>query len=128
MGHPRRQRQANHTNAVTRRHISFLIESKSLIDAASLGVVGTSVARLGEYLTDAHPHFDRPNRQTFEARSPPARAHLITTTCEVTICSPLATATSTASTASTASTINLPPHSCSIAMDSLSSTDLTYSS
>ncbi|SGZ23545.1 BQ5605_C023g09597 [Microbotryum silenes-dioicae] len=99
-----------------------VVNSKSLIDAASLGVVGTSVARLGEYLTDVHPHFDRPNRQTFEARSPPARAHLITTTCEVTICSPLATATSTAS------TINLPPHSCSIAMDSLSSTDLTYSS
>ncbi|SDA02162.1 BZ3500_MvSof-1268-A1-R1_C039g00064 [Microbotryum saponariae] len=64
------------------------------------------------------PPVDRPNRQTFEARSPPARAHLITTTCEVTICSPLATA------ASTTSTINLPSHSCSIAMDSLSSTDL----
>ncbi|SGZ28204.1 BQ5605_C027g10282 [Microbotryum silenes-dioicae] len=57
-----------------------VVNSKSLIDAASLGVVGTSLARLGEYLTDAHPHFDRPNRQTFEARSPPARAHLITTT------------------------------------------------
>ncbi|SCZ93957.1 BZ3500_MvSof-1268-A1-R1_Chr6-3g09024 [Microbotryum saponariae] len=64
------------------------------------------------------PPVDRPNRQTFKARSPPARAHLITTTCEVTVCSPLVTA------ASTTSTINLPPHSCSIAMDSLSSTDL----
>ncbi|SDA07639.1 BZ3501_MvSof-1269-A2-R1_Chr6-1g08076 [Microbotryum saponariae] len=34
----------NRTNAFP--HISFLIESKSLIDVASLGFVGTSVARL----------------------------------------------------------------------------------
>ncbi|SCZ87950.1 BZ3500_MvSof-1268-A1-R1_Chr2-1g04083 [Microbotryum saponariae] len=112
----------DHSNAITCCHISFLIESTGFIDAANSESVGNML--LDRRTFDRHPFalcdppVDRPNRHTSAARSPFVRRHPVTTTCKVTIRSPLVMA------ALTASTVDLPPHSCSIALDSLSSSDL----
>ncbi|SGZ23106.1 BQ5605_C022g09588 [Microbotryum silenes-dioicae] len=118
------------TRVVERPLASLLIESTGLIDdfhrRGKLGVcrkllldsanIQSTPIRTIDLWSD--PSVDRPNRQTSTARSLPIRTLPITTTRKVTIRSTLAMA------ASTASTANLPPHSCSVALDSLSPSDL----
>ncbi|SGY80477.1 BQ5605_C008g05398 [Microbotryum silenes-dioicae] len=105
------------TRVVERPLASLLIEStvcrKLLLDSAN---IQSTPIRTIDLWSD--PSVDRPNRQTSTSRSLPIRTPPITTTRKVTIRSTLAMA------ASTASTVNLPPHSCSVALDSLSPSDL----